>query len=926
MNGFLAQVAEHIYRNQMSHPAGLRIVFPSKRARLFFDEQLSGLLEAPVWQPEYMSIDDMVQELSGMALADELRLITLLHDVYSKYHDESLDKFYQWGLMLLSDFDTIDKYLVRADELYTNISDLKELDQKFEQYESTQRELIVGFWRTFSGARSQSDQQQEFLGIWRSLGAVYHQFKEKLSALGIAYSGMQYRALAERLALADKDFLIDGHTYCFVGFNALSESEKVILNYFKESGTGHFYWDYDSFYTFGKDRHQAGRFIERNISQLGANQGTDTNNFTSPKMMRAVACPSDIMQCKVLYHELEEIFRRQGYIDKETAIVLTDENLLVPVLNSIPECVSGINITMGYPLFGTVPYTFTERLLDLQNTATTDGFYHGSVVALLRHPYINCLENDLLIELINKGQYTRVPKSFFTDNPSTPLATLIFTAVNTPLQLGQYLTQVLESCYDLTLDEQGAKERRHFLFMIIDTIAKLESSIEQSSAQLSFSIYVSLLRQKLRAMKIPYTGEPLGGLQIMGILETRCLDFENIIYLSVTDDNFPGTVQGSSYIPMNLRQGFALPVVADHEAVYAYYFYRSIQRCKNLTMLYCSSSEGLRSGEQSRYIYQLDYQSPHEVLKTDIILKVSPTASNDFIVEKSDSMLQKLRDHRFSPSQLKAFLDCPMRFYLRNVARVTQADELPEQGLSKAQFGNLVHKTIEILYSPILPKADHQGQIRSITPVQIEQAIKEALTQVAGQRNEPLSGAILLSCDVARAYVRYIIDYDANMSESFRIEALEYQVDGVISGLRIGGFVDRVDRLSSGDIRVVDYKTGRSDKTTMPDLESLLEPQGNRAALQTITYADLLHQEFKCHVIPSLYICSKMYDSSFSPYLAPNNEPQSRFTLDSQTSKEFASLILEVSDVIFDKSVPFERTDDTNQCKWCSYSRICGRK
>lgn len=927
MNGFLAQVAKDIYHSHMAEPEGLRIVFPSKRARLFFDQQLSELLDAPVWQPEYMSIDDMVQELSGMALADELRLITLLHEVYTKYHNEPLDKFYQWGLMLLSDFDTIDKYMVRADELYTNISDIKELDQQFEQYDSDERELILGFWRTFSSFSDQSTEQQKFLGIWRSLAAVYKEFSDVLGDLGIAYSGMQYRALAERVASADRNAPpIDSHTYCFVGFNALSESERVILNYFKERGNAHFYWDYDNYYTFSPERHQAGRFIERNISALGGHSGIDTDNFASPKQIRAVACPSDIMQCKVLYRELEDIFKRQGYIDKETAVVLTDESLLIPVLNSIPEFVGGVNITMGYPLFGTVPYTFTERLLELQNTANAEGFYHGAVVSLLRHPYLNGPQNMSLVELIHKGQYARVPAGFFAENPSTPLTDLVFRTSDTPVELGRHLIQVLESCYDLTLQDQGAKERRHFLFMIIDTIQKIESSVEQSSAELSFSIYVSLLRQKLRAMKIPYTGEPLGGLQVMGILETRCLDFENIIYLSVTDDNFPSTIQGSSYIPMNLRQGFALPVVADHEAVYAYYFYRSIQRCKNLTMLYCSSSEGLRSGEQTRYIYQLDYQSPHKVLHSDIILKVSPMAESDFKIEKTEPMLEKLRSHHFSPSQLKTFLDCSMRFYLRNVATVRQADELPEQGLSKAQFGNLVHKTIEALYRPLMPEADHQGRIRAITPTQIDHALSQALEEVAGQRHQNLGGAILLSCDVARAYVGYIIDYDANVSEPFRIEALEGPVVGIISGLKIGGFVDRVDRMASGDIRVVDYKTGRGDKTTLDDLASLLEPKGNRAALQTITYAHLLRQQFRCDVIPSLYICPKMYDHSFSPYLSPNNEPQNRFRLDGQTSQEFADIVSQIHDMIFDMSEPFSLTPDINQCQWCGYKRICGRR
>lgn len=944
MNGFLSEVANTLYRQYGAAVSELNLVFPSKRARLFFNKELQNMLQEPLWSPRYLSIDDMVEQLSPLARAHELRLLTMLYKVYSRYHTEDFDTFYYWGQMLLSDFDTVDKYMVDARMLYSNIADLRQLDALFVDPEGDDRRLILEFWRTFNASHAHSVEQSKFLEVWNTLFDIYSEFSADLRAVSLSYSGMQYRQVASTLrdATSIQSNIAEG-VYCFVGFNALSTSEQVIFDYFKREAGAHFFWDYDRFYT-RDSRHQAGLFLGKNIARYGEAMGigavaaVSSDNFARDKHIEAIGAPSDIMQCKVLYAKLEEIYHRQGYVDKETAVVLTDENLLIPVLHSIPEVVQRINITMGYPLSGTVPYVLVERLLELQLRRREEGFYYRDIIEILSHPYLRNARSEAWTAAVRGGNSVYVDPSLM-QGWGDDIMGHIFTPVPVASEIGVYLLRVLEYCLgvgDDVIDDSYA-ERCEFITTIIDQIVRLDGAIAGCEVELTRSIYVSLLRRRLQGLKIPYLGEPLGGLQVMGILETRCLDFKNVIFMSVTDDNFPGSIGGDSYIPASLRQGFHLPTVADHEAVYAYYFYRAISRCSDLTLLYCSTADGLQSGEPSRYIYQLDFQSPHKVLYRSVTTSVTPRLATEINIEKSAMVTAELEVRRYSPSQINCFVECPLKFYFTYVERIKVDDEL-EVNVSKLEMGNLVHKALEILYTPILVTVDHQRSIRELFSEHIsigaagsksvsagsvsrmDTAVDQAIVEILNQRVQQTPGQGEMIRNIARKYVRSVVEYDARYSAPFRIQGLEQQVQGTLAGVSIAGVIDRLDRMANGDLRVVDYKTGPYDSATYEDVESLFGLKSNKAVLQTMIYSMILAEQEKCAVAPAIYACAKMYDpAQYSPYL--NGELSYVNDIADELNTHLQQTVHELKDT----AVPFVQTTDMGRCSRCDYRIICKR-
>lgn len=903
MQSFLEQSAVALWQRYGEEISTLKLVFPSKRARLFFGEALSKLINRPIWQPEYLAIDDFVWGLSKFQQADNLRLIAELYKVYSRYHAEPFDKFYGWGLMLLQDFDSIDKYMVDARGLFRNISDLREIESQFAD-DSPELEIVREFWRSFAHGKVQSHEQQEFLRIWKSLADIYTEFKARLSELSIAYAGMAYRAVAEHI----NELYVEHHTYCFLGFNALNECEQKIFKALNERGDALFLWDYSSLYVDDKNQ-EAGRFIRRNIGKFPQSFSLD-NSYNKNLQIEVVSSPTDILQCKALTLKLEDICRRQGYIDKETAIVLTDENLLNSVLSSIPDCVDRLNITMGYPVVNTLIYNLLERLLQLQARRRDSYFYHKDVVGILTHPYVDELNPAIAKRLTDKIQSDQ---KIYIDIKELHEYNVIFSANNDVVGLHSYLLKVL-SAVSATDDA----ERREYTFSLISTIARLGSTIENCGIELSVSIYISLLRQMLRQIRIPYTGEPLGGVQVMGILETRNVDFKNVIMLSVNDDNFPGNRVGQSYIPYNLRQAYGLPTSTDAEAMYAYYFYRLISRADNLTMLYTSAADDKSTGEQSRYIYQLEYESDFRVSRSDISLSIQQPPIADIVVTKTPAIIEKLAVKRYAPSAINRYIACPVRFYFNDIERIKPAESVDEE-FSKLNLGNTLHRAMELLYKPFVGMANPQKYIERISDSDIDGVIDIALNEVAAEQ----SGAqVELGRDIVRRYVKQNIAYDSRRTDTYIIDKLECKSDVEIWGYNFTGSADRVDRLADGSIAIIDYKSGQGDSLDFQSIESLFDAdKTNKAALQTLIYATMFSHSERVDVQPQLYISRKMRAENFSPLLNMKGEKISKISSDFKA--EFEAKLVDLMEQINDENVPFTQNPSERRCGYCDYKSIC---
>ena len=717
MKSFLAEVAADLYGRYGEALSRRSMLFPSRRARLFFTDALSAIARRPMWQPRWVAIDELMEEVSGLHVADRLRLITELYKVYSRYHTETFDKFYFWGEMLLADFDTIDKYLVDAGQLFRNLSDIKEIEADI-SYLTPRQLQILKFWSTLGPEADLSEEKRRFLALWRTLGPIYEAYRARLAELGIAYGGMVQRAAAERIRAGGFAFA-EPRSFVVAGFNALSECEKELFRLLASAADTDFYWDYDDYYAAAAEQ-EAGMFVRTNLASFPASGAVTHDNMARPKRLTAVAAASNAVQCKYVAGILRRLAAEHGALGKETAIVLTDENLLLPLLYALPEELGAVNVTMGFPLKQSLAYTFVERLLELQAHRRKRGdgctFYHADAVGLLAHPYVAECDASLtrsMQERIVEERRIAIDAAWLGRNEL--LATLFSPAGDWRL-LSDYLLRVVAAVARRPYEGDDARQRVEFLALLSEELVKLRNALDGCDVDLSNEVYASLVRRHLQTLRIPYEGEPLQGVQVMGILETRNLDFRHVIILSMNDDNFPGNrLAQASFIPYNLRAAFSLPTPEHHEGVYAYYFYRLIQRAETVDMLYCAHADDKSTGEASRYIHQLDYESGFPVGKVEVGVDVNPLRIPPVEVVKDAQVMERLE--RFvdpeskatlSPTAFFRYVACPLRFYFHSIARLETDDELAEE-VDAPMFGTILHAAVQRLYAGIEGEA-HPGE------------------------------------------------------------------------------------------------------------------------------------------------------------------------------------------------------------------------
>ena len=937
---FQRELAERLLERHSGDLSSLVILFPSLRARSFFNSALSSLVTKPTWQPKWTTIDELMESASGLVRGERIRLIAELHNIYVKYHpNEEFDKFYFWGDMLIADFDMIDKYLVDASQLLRNLEDIKELEADV-SYLTPKQLRIISFWKSIGDNDSLSEQKRRFLKIWRSLPAIYTEFRERLALLGFAYTGMIYRTAVERIK-SDKEINIPKRRYVIAGFNALSESEKRLFDYLSNSEHGaEFYWDYDNYYTDNRS-HEAGTFMRDNLKQFPAAEPISSDNFTKiEKDIKSVACVSNVVQCKYAAQILSELDPKK--LDKRTAIVLTDENMLIPMLHSLPESVDKVNITMGYPLKITLAHSLVERLMELQaHSRLRDEmavFYHVDVLGILSHPYIvdsvGKRAEELYANIVSE-RLTSIEENLFAEDE---ILSVIFRKHNDWLSLAKYLLEVL----GLVVSKLSELDRMHaeYINIAYDEISKTMLSIQQCNKEIKGDIFVSLIRRHLQTVTIPYEGEPLEGIQIMGILETRNIDFENVIILSMTDTNFPSDKTGqSSFIPYNLRAAYGLPTPEQHEAMYAYYFYRLVQRAKSVSMLYCSRADDKSTGECSRYIYQLEYESPYTIKHQSVGVDLSVESVEPIVVEKGDYEQQILSrylkpggEHSLSPTALFRYIECPMKFYLHSVAKLKPKDEISDT-IDALTFGSILHLTMEALYAEFENKPNPMAEIekkrkRSI----VEAAVDKTIQDILHVDSKSFSGDTILVRDIIIKYImRGIMRYDA-ASEGFTIKGLEKDVAcsyPISNGhtVNISGIADRIDILPNNKIQIIDYKSGNTPHLEFNGLSNLFRgPARERISniFQTLLYAMILNRNEGLESMPTLYFASKMLSDDYSPKILDKQNGE-HVECYSSYAQEFENELTTILNELFDFSTPFKQTEDSDACTFCDFKTICRR-
>ena len=941
------------------------LVFPNRRAGLYFLKYLAARIEKPVWAPSILTINELFRSYSSLQTAGNEILLFELFKVYSslKKSHESFDEFYFWGDMLLNDFDDVDKYLVDASLLFRNVLDMKNIDQQFGGLTEVQIEIIRRFWTNFNLDKP-TKEKSGFIGIWSVLSDLYSGFRHALKNQNLAYDGMIFRELAESPEnnFTSKQQWVMVH---FVGFNALNECEKVMMTRFKKAGKARFYWDYDNSYIKEGKLNSAGFFMRDNLKIFGNDMpsGWSFDTMLSKKVpvvsRRVIDTSSDVAQVKLISQLLEGIPGITEANAHHTAVVLADENLLMPVLTSLPENMGDINITMGHPLKQTLVYTLVKHLMDLQRNATTaDGvvrFGYKDVISILKHSLLSGLlsesDNESVNEIV-KTNLTRVPSERFIKSESL---SQIFKKALTPAELSDYFKDIL-SLIALTNERKGDKStknkvqdniRNEFIYRVVLSINRLETIVNSPDVPFTTDTYIRILDGMLRMQSVPFSGEPLTGIQIMGILETRALDFKNLIILSVNEGILPAISAGSSFIPFSLREAFSLPSINHQESIYAYHFYRLMQRAENVTFIYNSNSEGLMSGEMSRFLIQMKYD---EVLKPDFLdLKFeikTPLAPGEKIerdVEHSEQLFSLFVDKNsgrsLSPSAINTWLNCRMKFFFRYINRLKEP-EIISADIDPAMLGNILHKIMRNLYEAYIGKVLKgeilQGMIRD--KQFLSKFVNEAVNEeFKAGRDDSVSGNELIVRDVLMAYVIRILNTDKAITPFTILDLenkLEFGLPFIRNGSQIviqtGGTIDRIDS-AGGVTRIVDYKTGTVSESVNSVNDLFIDDRKKDADawLQTLLYCEAYLAANPGRLVrPSVYKIRKLTGAGQTDKLRLKTGSRTDIPLENymEVRDEFLSGLKELISIIFSDVEPFVKTTDVRgKCSYCPYRTLCMR-
>lgn len=954
MQSFLQLVAHDLYTKIGNDLSRTVLVFPNKRANLFFNEYLAGESDQPIWSPAAMSISDLFQKLSVQKAGDPIRLVCELYKVFKEetQSQETLDDFYFWGELLISDFDDVDKNLVDADKLFSNLQDLKNLMDGYEFIDKEQEEAIRQFFQNFS-IEKRTELKEKFISLWDKLCNIYHRYRENLTQLGIAYEGMLYRNVIEQLDTNQLKY----DKYIFVGFNVLNKVETKFFQLLKDADKAMFYWDYDIFYTRRIKKHEAGEFINRNLEKF-PNELPESyfDSLKKPKNIRYISASTENAQARFLPEWIRRTFSNECE-EKENAVVLCNEALLLPVLHSIPQEVKNVNITMGFPLAQTPIYSFINVAMELQTSgyrSDTGRFTYETVSAILKHPYTRQLSinaEPLERELTQTNRFYPLPSELKKDE----FLVKLFTPQNGIKDLCSYLTELIRDISTLYRKESEYKDifsqlYRESIFQSYTKINRLYSLIESGELTVRTDTLRRLITKVLTTANIPFHGEPAIGMQVMGVLETRNLDFRNLVLLSLNEGQLPKSGGESSFIPYNLRKAFGMTTVEHKNAVYAYYFYRLIQRAENITLLFNTSSDGLNRGEESRFMLQLLVEGPHEITREYLEAGQSPQSAKRIEIEKTPEILERLHrsydssrqgSYILSPSALNAYLDCRLKFYYRYVARLKAPDEVSAE-IDSALFGTIFHLSAQLAYTDLttngkmIRKEDLEHLLRDDPKLQnyVDLAFKKELFKVSPDEKPEYNGVQLINSKVIVSYLRQLLRNDLQYAP-FEMVAMEKPVEEKITiqtkhgplTLRLGGTIDRMDA-KEDTLRIVDYKTGGSPKTPA-NIEQLFTPSETRPSyiFQTFLYAAIMSRQQSLKVAPALLYIHRASSESYSPVIEMGEPRKPKLPVNNFVffEDEFRERLQRLLEEIYDEKEPFTQTEDIKKCEYCDFKAICKR-
>jgi RecB family exonuclease len=891
-----------------------------------------------VFAPQLTTIEEFITGFSTSKVPDKLELIHRLYTSYRKVvnTDETFDQFYYWGDMLIRDFNEVDKYMVNASLLFSDLSHQKELDARFDFLTSEQAEFLKNFWGTFD--EKTGEYKERFLSLWKQLPEVHRKFKEQLMHENLAYEGMIYRDVAERLEAELISMPV--RVYWFIGMNALTTTEEKIMKHAVNAHQVKIIWDVDAYYLHNKAQ-EAGEFFRQyqSDSVLGNTFDEDVPaNFHKKKSVQIYGAAQSVGQAKLLSKLLHELLQ-QGLQPEETLIVLPDEKLLLPVLHGVSGVVDKLNVTMGFSLVNTSMFNLIELLVELQVNRKNDTYHHKQVLALLGHPYVMGAHISAAQEKrkkILKENWVMVLGTML--RTEHPLHKQIFCEVTTQSVL-DYIRQTIEQLIALENLDSLDKEYGLYFLRFLNRMEEVLGNLYQD-----LKSFLRLFRQTVKAVKIPFTGEPLAGLQIMGVLETRNLDFKNVLVLSLNEGALPSGGGKGSYIPHNIRKAYGLPTTEHQDAIYAYIFYRLLQRAENVYLFYNTETDVLGQGEMSRYLQQLLYESGltterhvlHNTMEPQPVTPIT-VKKNQLILKALTQVSEQVKFQGFSPSALNAYIDCRLKFYFQSVEGIKEP-KVVEENADARVLGNLLHKVIELYYQHLI-ETKKDKRIDEADLEQAESSIDRLLEKVFLEvykldpdKKVEFEGRHLVVQEVVKRFAARILATDKLYApftmEAMELEDLQYplKIHKQPGYVVLNGKIDRVDR-KENTIRIVDYKTGK-DKLEFESIASLFIPgdKRNKAAFQTFLYAFLYRKRNRISdevkIVPGLLNRSTLFDEDAAFGFTMNKK---RVTDIMPLLPEFEQYLVKLIDEIFDLEVPFDQTDVMETCRYCPYKDICHR-
>ena len=980
MTEFLKTVALHYQQEaknlamETGEPASLPLsryvfCFPNRRSALFFSRHLQKAFGNSCIVPETITINDLFSLFSTRFIADRTTLLFRLFNIYrqlsSRTDKEEFDQFVFWGDMLLSDFDDVDKYLAPAEKVFNNVRDLKEIEATFAGFEPEVIEVIQSFWRNFKPTSNSEDNKREvFSQTWSILKDLYLLFKKDLAKDNLAYSGMAEREVVELEELPLENFPYE--KVIFVGLTAISLADRKLMLRLKQQGLAEFCWDYAD--SLLRDRQSpmtsATYFSHQNLldfpNALSEEEITEGLVADKDRKYSLYAVPSAVGQTQLARRILQQWKESLPQFDPfRTAVILPDERLLLPMLYAVPQELGSFNVTMGYGLKNTPVSAFVQNLANLQNACRQrdgqpDAFYYRQVLPLLQHNYTSAIATEaaktLSQKITSQNLYLVSVDEFAVD----PFLQKIFRPVSSAEETIHYILEVLEVV--MQHDDLFTDTDYEFLYHYHATVEKLGDIVSRQSFDFTSRTLFMLLGKLINGVSVPFSGEPLHGLQIMGVLETRALDFDNVIILSMNEGVFPAKPSNNSFVPNSLRNAFNMPTQKYRDAVFAYHFYRLISRAKHVAMIYDSRTDGMQTGEESRYVKQLRYLLGHDELEAKVLSNnISTPDEVQIEVKKTPEMLEMLGQRlgpsgfsSLSASSLKDFITCPLRFYLGFVQKLKEDQDVNED-VDQRTFGDILHYTLCDLYSQCESKTVDAGLLKKYIEHpegEITRTIHEGFKEV--MKTDRVEGYNLLVSKILVQYVVETLRHDIQQGlftylAGEKKEKFMYAVNGR-QPIRIACIFDRLDILltDSQTLRVVDYKTGNSlhgSKQIIPCIEDLFTPdgKGSSEAFQVMLYCLMLHhatpEQLKRlnltrrpdKIAPHLYFVRDFNSSSRVSSSLQYGSGQQRIEISDFMSfaESFDRELQKLISRIFDLNETFYQCKDKHHCTFCAFKSYC---